>query len=61
MLFTKIMQTSGKRACSWLPECSLAYTKVRIIYETIKPSCLYFHHPNPLMPASLHRLPAYAA
>ncbi len=22
------MQTSGKRACSWLPECSLAYTKL---------------------------------
>ena len=28
MLFTKIMQTSGKRACSCLPECSLSYTKI---------------------------------
>ena len=24
MLFTKIMQTSGKRACSCLPECRLS-------------------------------------
>ena len=28
MLFTKIMQTSGKRACSYLPECSLSYLKI---------------------------------
>jgi hypothetical protein len=25
---TKIMQTSGKRACSYFPECSLSYTKI---------------------------------
>lgn len=28
MLFTKIMQTSGKRACSCLPECRLSYLKI---------------------------------
>ena len=28
MLFTKIMQTSGKRACSCLPECRSSYTKI---------------------------------
>ena len=26
--FTKIVQTSGKRACSLFPECSLSYTKI---------------------------------
>ena len=25
---TKIMQTSGMRACSQIPECSLSYTKI---------------------------------
>ncbi len=28
MLFTKIMQTSDKRACSCLPECRLSYLKI---------------------------------
>ena len=28
LLFTKIMQTSGMRACSQIPECSLSYAKV---------------------------------
>ncbi len=26
--YTKIMQTSGKRACSLFPECRLSYTKI---------------------------------
>ena len=26
--YTKIVQTSGKRACSLFPECSLSYTKI---------------------------------
>ena len=26
--YTKIMQTSGMRACSQIPECSLSYTKI---------------------------------
>lgn len=43
------------------PSRSLACTKIRIIYETIKPSCLYFHQPIPLMPASRHRLLTYAS
>lgn len=28
MLVAKIMQTSGKRACSCLPECRLSYLKI---------------------------------
>ena len=28
MLFTMIMQTSGKRACSCLPECRSSYLKI---------------------------------
>ena len=29
---TKTVQTSGKRACSYFPECRLSSTKIRIIY-----------------------------
>lgn len=57
MLFTKIMQTSGKRACSCLPECSLfpqRYIKIlsynalpfffRICNNTHRPAiCIYMY------------------
>ena len=42
--YAKTMQTRGKRACSYFPECSLPYTKIRKMVCNVNTITLFFRN-----------------